>query len=98
MSDSYGRRVSFTKGVNNNFFQNTVKPDQPVAPIKGNLIGRAEERQSTVKLTGTIPKRAYLSPNQGLNRKNEPPKSANWVGYSRPYQTKWNLRGKQYPR
>ena len=87
----------FSKGRNNVFFQSSSQANQPVAPLKGNLQGRREQAVSKVEPSGTGPKKRYLAPNMGVNRRDEPPKSANWVGYSRPYQAKWNVRGKWFP-
>ncbi len=85
------KNFPFSDGRGGTFFRDTTTADQPIAPVKGNRIGRAEKRKSTVKpstgknsMAGRFP-----IPNQDVT--NGPPKSAGWQSLSQPYQASRQL-------
>jgi len=83
-----GKGPTFSKGKNNVFFQPTTIPNTAPSPPKGNMLGVGDQRTVKPKPFG----KGYVRPNQLVDRPNQPPKSANWQGLSRPYQAKMGLR------
>ena len=86
------KNFPFSDGRSGVFFQDTSVPNQPVAPIKGNLQGAREKAASTIAPSkGKRIGKGYETPNQETT--NGPPKSANWQSTRNPRAM---LHGKKF--